>query len=198
MIKNGLLLVLLFASHLVFSQVKFGLKLGVSFNNSSFESFDTKMLPSYSAGLVSEFGISEKLRLFVEPQFGSKGYENSSSAKTRISYIDFPVLINYSFSPKFSIETGPYIGFATSAKIIFQSDTYDINWFDNDIDFGATTGLRWSFVKVADLTFRYYHGLSNCIVNPPTLDPNDPEIDYSMYNRNLIISVTIFLSKISN
>jgi hypothetical protein len=123
--KILLLAVSLSFSSSVFSQVKFGAKAGLNFNDASFnlsEDFPgtSPMKAGFHLGAVLDYSFSEALSLRPELLFKTKGYKMKfeafgmkSVSSYTLNYLEIPINVNYKIN-SFQMFAGPYLAFGLS------------------------------------------------------------------------------------
>ncbi len=165
----------LFSFNVALSQmqgIRIGPKAGINFANLSYdESYDfleTKMKISHHFGIVAEFPILERFSIQPELLYADQGekYEINVEGelvtmRTRLNYLNLPVMAKYYFVKGFSLEAGPQVGIVLYSKSVDddgdKTDIEDINPFD----FGLTAGLGYQFDVGLFVQGRYYRGLLN-------------------------------------
>jgi len=119
--KTLLVLVVLttvsFASH---SQVHFGIKAGIgvfNFSGDDGDGFDSKV--GITGGAYAAIPVSDMFAVAPEIQYsaqGAKTTESGTEIDFNLNNVNIPVLLQYRNPSGFIAETGPQIGFLTSAK----------------------------------------------------------------------------------
>lgn len=115
-------------------------------------------------GGLAHIHLSEHFALQPELMYSSQGAEGSTSNanyKTKLHYVNVPVLLQFMTGSGFRLQTGPQLGVLMSAK-------YKVNDTETDVDDSyKTPDFAWSFgasyVSRKGLGFdaRYNHGISN-------------------------------------
>jgi len=164
------------------AQLRFGIKAGLNLANINFEGdydeIDTKTIPSFHAGPVIEFGITENIGIGSGLIVSGKGFkveeeilgEKLKSTSNPI-YLQVPVTLNYSNSGFFAA-IGPYVGFGlfgnTKSEGFGDDETDSIEFgnTENDdygpLDFGASIEAGYGFGALR-ITASYGLGLANVI-----------------------------------
>lgn len=135
-------------------------------------------------GFFTRFKLSTSFSLNPEVQFIQKGYKTTytgtnSKDKKIIDYLEFPLMVGYSFFKKFNVEVGPTVAFKFYTEGNSDGSIYEANE-DNYkfVDFGFTGGLRYDITKKIAVSGRYYCGLT-------TLS----EAFFDFHNHNIQTSV---------
>jgi hypothetical protein len=141
---------------------------------------DPDLVFRFHGGLMVNKTLSEKLSLSTGLLFSSKGadysggqYDASSqfftySYTTKLSYLDLPVIINYSLSKKWSIGLGPQLSFLLDAtvknddatqRVFGLPETQDVKDSYNGLDAGLNAGMTYQLTEVISLQLFYQAGL---------------------------------------
>lgn len=107
--------------------------------------------------------MSEKLRLRTELIFVSKGnkFETTDLVKSRLGYINFPMLLQYLISPRLAVELGPEIGYLLTAKLKSPGvDPLEVTGTYNEFDLGINGGIRYFLSDLASINLSYTHGFA--------------------------------------
>ena len=167
-----------------FSDIKFGVKGGLSLSNLTVKPEETAFPFDNKTGVVGGISLNLGLsRMFsVQPEIlyvqkGSKASETVEgvelTGKYEIDYVEVPLLLNFSFAKPGSsfvpsVYAGPYAGFNARAKIKITGDgeSYSQDFKDEikDTEFGLTFGIglgkKIGHGKIV-LDVRYDLGLTN-------------------------------------
>lgn len=135
-----LVFLLIFSTLSSFSQISVGLKGGFALNNTTNDTRNidftsSATTPAFYGGVCANFGVNEKLFLRTEVNYSQKGYavtkyydasrfaaqnqQNASFWGTNYTYIQVPILLNYTIENetiKFYFGAGPYFSYAISGK----------------------------------------------------------------------------------
>ena len=199
-LKSLLVLFLMFAFTGTQAQVKFGPKVGMNLSTmtlkSSGLSFDPKMLVGFHAGLVSEIGLTDNLKLQPGILYSSKGskyeitlFEESFDFTMAPAFIEVPVNLMYSFGPgdtKFNVFAGPYFAYGIGGKSKSDGESEDISFGtseDDDmkpLDIGVNFGVG---VNIKGFLISAQYGLG--LTNLSTEDTGDTEI------KNQVIGISV-------
>lgn len=151
--------------------IGFGLKAGANFSSLK-DKFDgdtenSDMKVGFHGGafvnlpIGTTFAIQPELVYSIE---GGKEEEGDYTAKANLSYLNIPVMFQYTASG-FYAETGPQIGFLMSAKLKEeeggQEDETDIKDFMESTNFSWGIGLGYKLPSGLGFGARYNLGLSN-------------------------------------
>ncbi len=170
-------------------EVKFGAKAGLNMANvntsgDGSEGDDYKSIIGFHVGGFAEIKISDKFAFQPELLFSTQGakseysesaggYTSSGETKTKLSYLNIPLMAKYFVAEKFSLELGPQIGFLMSADQDSdstvtgpgindsESTSTDIKDDMKSIDFGLNFGAGYDFTENLSAGLRYNLGLSN-------------------------------------
>lgn len=157
------------------AQVQFGVKAGLNLANLNYSDefdTDTKMLPTYMAGVIVEFPFSDNLGLGTGIQLQGKGAKgddgDDDESKATMSYLQVPVQLQYTNNGLFAA-VGPYVAFGIGGKFDDGAGTEeDISYgssIDDDfsaLDFGVNLEVGYSFGQLR-ATASYGLGLANGI-----------------------------------
>jgi hypothetical protein len=179
-VKFLIVLMMIFAFEGAQAQVKFGPKVGMNLSTmtlkSSGLSIDPKMLVGFHAGIISEIGLSENLKLQPGILFSTKGskyeltiFEQPYELSLAPGVIEVPVNVLYSFgtgSTKINVFAGPYIAYGFTGKAKSDGDSQDISFgtsteddmkpFDFGLNFGAGVNINGLLISA-----QYGLGLAN-------------------------------------
>lgn len=211
---NFLSLILLFSTNLLFSQVQFGVTGGMGYVNTArdFEpesskydyfGFDYSYRISYLGGAYCTYSLSDNFKLRTEFLFSSKGgrYEFNDAGSNvninlRLSYISIPVLFQLRLVDELSLEIGPEIGYLLAASVKRKGfDSFDVdNLYNNETDFGISSGFRYFITQKITTSLRYTHGLSTIREDNIFDSFAIPSGNVSFHNRSFQLSVSYGLN----
>ncbi|MDO8366160.1 MAG: porin family protein [Saprospiraceae bacterium] len=160
------------------AQLSFGIKAGLNLANINYdgEGFDPKILPSFHAGPIIDFGITENIGIGSGLIVSGKGFkleeeilgEKFKSSSNPI-YLQVPVTLNYS-NGGFFAAVGPYVGFGlfgNAKNDLSGKDETEALEFGNTVeddysplDFGASVEAGFGFGAFR-ITASYGLGLAN-------------------------------------
>jgi hypothetical protein len=168
-------------------KAEFGLKGGL--NSSTFsgdtDGMNLKSKIGFNIGAFAAIKLSDKITLQPELLYSTQGVkaENVSGlvgdimytgdVKFNLSYLNVPIMMKYYVAENFYLETGPQIGFLTSAKTSTKIDGYsqtseqDVKDYFESVDFGLNFGAALDFSKKVSAGIRYNLGLSNIFKTQP-------------------------------
>lgn len=160
--------------------IKFGAKAGVNF--ASIGGDQTNGLDGatgFHIGGLVEILFSEKFGIQPEILYSAQGAKSEESAlgitvtsKTKLDYINIPILGKYYVTDALSLEAGPQIGFLASANVetevegagdvdIEGEGESDISEFTSGTDFSLAAGATYRLPMGVFFSARYALGLSN-------------------------------------
>jgi hypothetical protein len=162
-----IMLSLLFFVSVVFAQssnVQFGLKAGA--NLSALKTGDqlSDHKPGYYVGGLAHIHLSKHFALQPEAVYSSQGAEYSTS-KTKLNYVNVPVLGQYMFGNGLRLQTGPQVGFLTSAKTKNAGEEISIKNSMKDTDFAWSFGTSYLTKLGLGIDGRYTLGLRDISKN---------------------------------
>lgn len=142
-----------------------GLKGGLNFakmdidegNNSGFKT-------GVHLGGFAHIHLSRSFALQPELVYSIQGGEREFSGvdyKTKLHYVNVPVLLQYMTGSGFRLQTGPQFGVLLSAKNKVQDTETDVDDSYNTPDFAWSFGASYVTMKGLGFDARYNHGLSN-------------------------------------
>lgn len=195
------LTILILSSQEAFTQpqVKLGLKGGVNINSLYWQNLpanaqtDTKSFTSYHIGLFAKIRVKEKFFIIPELEYFSKGFKTVDS-KIELDYVDLPIVANFAFTRKFSLEVGPEIGYRVSATQSYGGKIIDINQANiPKVDFGFTTGVRYGLLENLSAIARY--SLSATALASGTYNNGTGGIsnEISIHNQNIQFSLAYLM-----
>ncbi|MCO5240417.1 MAG: PorT family protein [Chitinophagaceae bacterium] len=150
------------------AQVKFGIKAGVNFSTLSgddakIENLSPKFRIGIAGGGLVNIGLNEMFSLQPELLYSMEGctYKQSGEKATyKTDYVNIPVLIQYNNPSGFYAETGPQIGFLTSAKIGYNGNSVDIKDGFKTINFSWGLGAGYKLSNGLGIGARYNLGIT--------------------------------------
>lgn len=171
----------LFGINTINAQLSFGIKAGLSLANINYdgeEAVDTKILPTFHAGPIIEFGITDNLAIGSGLLLSGKGFKieeeilgEKITATSNPLYLQLPLTLQYNNSGFFAA-VGPYVAFGiagnTKSEGLGESDTEAIDFGNKEeddyspLDFGAGLELGYGFGPVR-ISASYNLGFSNII-----------------------------------
>lgn len=174
----------------LFAQIDIGLKFGLNVSNvSTSNQEDFTNLMNFNSGIVVRLKMAEKFLLNTEVLSSNKGFNSMlipvGTTANQLTYLSFPVLLQYCATNKIYFQLGPEFNFLTKAKMknstIDEMVTKDYNTFD----FSLAGGVGFKILKALNLETRYSLGLSQI---------NKDETTSGLYkNRTFQINLIYFL-----
>lgn len=163
-----------------FSQISFGLKSGVNFSKIIDENTDYKIKTGFYIGGFTNIKLAEQFAFQPELLFSVQGAEagnletsalagneiitvNYFDVKTRLLYINLPLMVKYYVLKDLNFECGPQIGFAVKNEITAKSEEFGVQTGNPDanVDLSINIGLEYRFYKGLGIQGRYNKGLNN-------------------------------------
>jgi maltoporin len=144
-------------------ETHFGLKAGL--NSSSVkisnggEDYDSKT--GFHVGGLAHIHIARHFAVQPEILYSTQGGKNGDDFKLKLNYINVPVLAQYMFDEGFRLQTGPQIGFLTTAKTKEGDLEEDVKDDLESIDFSWAFGASYLFPQGLGIDARYNLGISN-------------------------------------
>jgi|GEM_PF-2427580 len=173
-----------------FAQIDIGLKFGLNVSNvSSSNEEDFTNLVDFNSGVVVRFKMADKFLLNTEVLSSNKGFNSlltpGGTTSNKLTYLSFPVLLQYYATDKIYFQLGPELNFLTKAKI--KNSTIDslVTGDYNTFDFSLAGGVGVTIFKVLNLETRYSLGFSQIKKEENTFG--------SYKNRTFQISLIYFL-----
>lgn len=162
--------------------VHFGAKAGFiqsHLNNDDGDDTD----PGYSvfAGVFATIGMSESWlfqpEVLIAPQNCS---DSEGKGEFTYSYLQIPMLFNYSFSSKWSVEFGPQVNLLLSAN--YENSEFDVDEDISDaitnVDYAFDLGVNYKINDKVFLNARYIGGLSD--INDNNTDATITKTAYTL------------------
>lgn len=130
--------------------IDFGIKAGVNLANFSGTDADLDSRQAFVVGASMDLSLPMfPIGLESGVYFSQKGAESGSNT-LKLDYVEVPVLAKINFGPPgpFSphLVAGPYVGFTiTSETEDGSGNTFELDDFVNEVDFGGTVGVGADF-----------------------------------------------------
>jgi len=140
-------------------------------------------LNSFLAGVYAQFALNDKFSIQPEFLYSRKGYEADVSGaatnlrKTRLDYLQVPVLFVYNFLDNVSVHVGPEVSLLINAKNSTLDTSISQAGF-HSLDYGAVGGVE-ARVGPARIGARYDLGLAK--IRTTAAMPNGNKL----YNQSL-------------
>jgi opacity protein-like surface antigen len=124
-------------------------------------------IPGFYIGVNATKDLSSKLSAKGGLRFSTKGskteFNQFLSHKTRLSYFDTPIELQYRIQPRFYIQGGVLPSFLVGAKRTIElegsSITDDVKDNFKSFDFAVTLGAGYNINEQFSINFGYDHGL---------------------------------------
>ncbi len=192
------------------SEFRIGFKGGVNFasvGGDFTDDYDGRI--SFHIGGLVEIPITEKFAVQPELLYSSQGYKYEESdidysyeAKTKMDYINVPIMAKYHIIDGLSAELGPQIGILISAKDEYEetfdgenaSGDEDVKEFYNTLDFGIGIGASYRLNNGLFFSARYVIGLSD-VTNEDELEGDFGPLDIEVFKqRNKVMQLSVGFS----
>lgn len=197
------------------AQIELGIKGGLNiseFSAARFQAIDIGGNPQYirnfprkglNAGVLLSIPLMKNWSLQPEAVFSEQGatgkpssaYLVSATEAYQFNYINFPVLLKYSWKSGLFAETGPQVGLLINAEIaetvVGASATsyYNVNSQYKSIDLGWAFGVGYLSPINLGFDLRYVLGMSNFANGSPNPSENAPVQEGSLKNSAVQIGV---------
>lgn len=150
------------------SNVQFGVKGGVNLSSVQTPDLTSNSKTGYHAGLFTHIHLNKNFALQPEVLYSTQGGEYNN-VKLKTDYVSIPVLGQYMFGNGFRIETGPQIGFLTSADIEVGNNKTAAKDFLNTTEFSWAFGAGFLTKSGLGIDARYNHGITDIAKNSPAI-----------------------------
>jgi hypothetical protein len=147
------------------AQIQFGLKAGANiakFTGDDASGFNSQV--GFLGGAFVSIPLAGRLSFQPEAVYsgqGAKGTESGSDFNVHCNYINIPLLLKYTSSVGLYGETGPQIGFLTTAKVKSGGVSVDDKSDFKSTDFSWAFGIGYLSTANIGIDARYNLGLSN-------------------------------------
>src|SRR5688572_11248327 len=140
--KTFLLIVCAIVFTAAHSQVQLGAKAGINASTVTATGYSTKA--GIYLGGFADISVMEKLSVKPEIYFSTQGGKwKGEDGKTKLNYLQVPILAKYAFTSRFFAETGPQFGILISAKDEYDGDNEDIKEYLKKSDFSWAFGAGY-------------------------------------------------------
>ena len=142
-------------------ETHFGLKAGVniaSVDISNGANFASKA--GLHLGGLAHIHITQHFALQPELVYSMQGGKDGNE-KLKLNYINIPVLAQYMTHERLRLQTGPQLGFLTSAKSKIDEVETDVKKDLSSIDFSWVFGVGYLFPSGFGVDARYNLGIGN-------------------------------------
>lgn len=161
--------ILTFSAFTMQAQVKYGVKAGANFSKFSgsdakIEGVSSAYKPGFAGGLFAGYAISEALGVQLEALYSLEGTTYKAEGEKvhyNTSYVNIPVLAQYSHESGLYGETGPQIGFLTSAKLSANGNSVNYKEYFKSTNFSWCFGLGYKLPNGLGIGARYNLGLTS-------------------------------------
>ena len=156
------------------AQVNFGVKTGFNLANATGSgAAGSSTRANFHAGVLAQIFITDALSIQPEVLYSGQGARvdfadgsgGTISGTHKLDYINLPILLKYTASSGFLVETGPQIGFLISANASVSGINEDEKDNFKSTDFSWVFGIGYMSLINVGLDARYNLGLTN-IENP--------------------------------
>ena len=137
----------------LYSHIPFSQKIG----------FQPEILYSREGSKIRLSGFGDLSKSLEKMDFQPKTLQSSLDFKQTVSYINVPLLLSIKpFNNRFSILTGPQLGFLVKDEINIDIDDGDgVDTEFKSFSFSGVIGMNYEILKGLSLGARYNFGLSN-------------------------------------
>jgi hypothetical protein len=177
------------------AQFQFGIKAGANFSTlTDNQGYSDRTLFNFNAGAFVQFPLAHFISLQPELVYSGQGARYPDNVTGYMisqhqNYINVPVLLKLKSRYGVYVETGPQIGFLTSAKLKEADNSADITSDVSSADFSWVFGFGYKVpLSPIGIDFRYNLGISNTLNNNNSVSDN-----YSVRNDVFQIGLTCVL-----
>lgn len=124
--------------------------------------------PDYKLGIhlggLAHIHLSEHFALQPELMYSNQGAERTvgnTEFKSKLHYVNVPVLLQFMTGSGFRLQTGPQLGVLMSAKSKINDTETDVDDNFKTPDFSWSFGASYVTMKGLGFDARYNHGISN-------------------------------------
>src|SRR5665213_3430815 len=147
-----LLFFLVLGLNVSFAQIDIGLKFGLNVSNvSNSNEEDFTNFLNFNSGVVVRLKMKDKFFLNTEVSSSNKGFNSlltpGGKTSNQLTYLTFPVLLQYGATNKIYFQLGPEFNFLTKVKM--KNSTMDslVTGNYNTFDFSLAAGVGFTFLK---------------------------------------------------
>lgn len=142
-------------------ETHFGIKAGVNVSNVDIQNGDDfASKAGLHLGGLAHIHITRHFALQPELVYSMQGGKDGNE-KLKLNYINVPVLAQYMTNEGFRLQTGPQLGFLTTAKSKIDKVEVDRKDDLNSFDFSWVFGAGYLFPSGFGIDARYNLGISN-------------------------------------
>jgi hypothetical protein len=138
-ILSGTVLLLATAVFAQHSNVQFGVKAGANFASLKNDVTTTDSKTGLNIGGLAHIHLSKSFAVQPEVVYSMQGGDFGNGTKSKLGYINVPILGQYMFGEGFRVQTGPQVGILTNSSFKNGNTEVDV---DNTI---KTADLGWAF-----------------------------------------------------
>ncbi|MDT0554984.1 porin family protein [Patiriisocius hiemis] len=145
-------------------ETMFGVKAGVNFASIVGDDVeDASSLTGFNVGAVASIGLSDVIAIQPEVVFSGQGAKDDEDGefKTKLGYVNVPVLLSFTVVEGLSLQAGPQIGINITAQDEFDGETEDIEGV-NTLDLSGGFGAQYYLEDIgAFAQLRYTVGFNS-------------------------------------
>lgn len=142
-----------------------GIKGGINIANLKYNSgTDPEAKLGIHLGGLAHIHLSEHFALQPELMYSNQGAERrigNADYKTKLHYVNLPVLVQFMTGSGFRLQTGPQFGALLAAKTKVNDTETDADDNFKTPDFSWSFGASYVTMKGLGFDARYNHGLTN-------------------------------------
>ncbi len=134
------------------AQLSYGAKAGLNIARIGFtdDDFTTKSKPGLTGGIFANYELATKASLQLELLYSGEGTKerrisNNAIGKISKTYLQLPLLFQYTITHRFYAEAGPQIGFLISSKEKYNGNKKDIKQYYKSTDLRLPIGIGYRF-----------------------------------------------------
>ena len=142
-----------------------GIKGGVNFSALHVDQQSSTHRTGINAGLLAHIHLSPHLALQPEAMYSSQGAEYTDDVKTKLHYINVPVLVQYMFGKGLRLQTGPQVSFLTGAETKTPVSETSANEVFDKTDVAWSLGTGYLTRSGLGVDVRYNLGLTDISKN---------------------------------
>lgn len=162
---KGLLLIAVsvFFLHVTYAQhPHWGVKGGINVANVAIDGGnDPDAKIGIHLGGLAHIHLSEHFALHPELMYSNQGYRWNDDNKTKLHYLNVPVLLQFMTGSGFRLQTGPQFGVLMTAKNKVDDTETEVDDSYETPDFSWSFGASYVTTKGLGFDARYNHGITN-------------------------------------
>lgn len=167
--KTFVLLLLSFSAYTIQAQVNFGVKAGANLtkfsgSDAKAEGISPSFKPGFAGGVFANYKFAENLGLQLEALYSLEGTTYKAEGEKmhfKTDYVNVPLLVQYNHESGFYAETGPQVGFLTSAKLAYDGNSVDMKEGFKKINFSWGLGAGYKLSNGLGIGARYNYGITS-------------------------------------